>query len=41
MEYTTYIVDECGTPIVKASEVDVDKYLKEHPEYSIKCLPIM
>ncbi len=38
VEYTSYIVDECGDIIAKANEVDVDKFLEQHPEYSIKCM---
>jgi len=41
IEYTSYIVNECGDIIAKASEVDVDKYLEEHPEWRIRCIETM
>lgn len=38
MEFTSYIVDECGTPIYKASEVDVAEILEDHPEWEVRCM---
>lgn len=41
MEFTSYVVDECGTPITALSNLsdkDLEIILDEHPEYSVKCL---
>lgn len=37
-EYVSCIVDECGTVVAKASEVDVNKLLEEHPEWTVRCI---
>ena len=41
--YESWIVNELNEPIYKCSdytEKEIDKILNEHPEYSIKCLPL-
>lgn len=43
MEYEKYVVDELGCPIKKYSdysEEEMREFLNNHPEYSIKCIPI-
>lgn len=41
--YETWVCDECGETVLKCSEYsesEIDDYLSEHPEYSIRTLPI-
>lgn len=40
--YESWVVDECGDALLKCSDYsdeEIDEYLDEHPEYSIKALP--
>lgn len=41
--FETWVVDECGDAVVKCSNLtddELDDILEEHPEYSIRTLPI-
>lgn len=41
--YEQWVVDECGDAMMKCADYPDDvimEYLQEHPEYSIKCLPL-
>ena len=41
--YETWVVDECGDAVMKCADYPdevIEEYLEEHPEYSIRTLPL-
>ena len=41
--YESWVVDECGDTVMKCewlTDSELDEYLDEHPEYTVKSLPM-